>query len=836
MLSGRAMSGLLASLTLPFSAGAASPEAGGALTELHKTAQPILEEYCYDCHGDGTKKGDIAFDELSSKDPAHARKVWLKVLKNVRAGLMPPEKEARPSATEKHALEAWIKTDVFGDDPKNPDPGRVTVRRLNRVEYRNTIRDLMNFDFNVETEFPPDDTGFGFDNIGDVLTVSPMLLEKYLDAAKAIVSKTVPTIGGVPPESVLNGDSFRSNEAVPAGEGQNNSQARSGSSLPYYQPATVTRIFQAAHAGRYQLRVDLSATERYVDNQFDYNKCRLVFKVDGKELLAREFVREGGKGFQFEFDLDWKEGDHELSFELQPILPLSDQVRALAIRLNSVTVRGPLGESHLVRPKNYERFFTRTVPATPEERREYAGELLRNFASKAFRGPVDSGTVDRLVSLAESVSSLPKGTFEGGVAQAMVAVLASPRFLFREEATEPKAPGETYPLLSEYALASRLSYFLWSSMPDAELTRLAGEKKLRENLPAQVKRMLADRRAEALMQNFSGQWLQARDIENVPIQARAVLARDEGPQAAGAGNGGGGRANGGQRGGNRRRAQFSPELRKAMRQETEEYFSYIVREDRSVKEFLASDYTFLNERLAAHYGLNDLNISGDDLRRVVLPENSPRGGILTQGTVLAVTSNPDRTSPVKRGLFILENILGTPPPPPPPDIPSLEDASKGIQDRVPTLRETLAAHREKAACSSCHSRMDPLGLALENFNAMGAFRIQELQQPIDPAGKLLTGESFASVQELKQILATQHYRDFYDTLTEKLLTYALGRGLEYYDMQTIDLIVERMERENGRFSALLMGIIESAPFQRSRAVSEPIVASQSVSPNPISPP
>jgi hypothetical protein len=264
------------------------------------------------------------------------------------------------------------------------------------------------------------------------------------------------------------------------------------------------------------------------------------------------------------------------------------------------------------------------------------------------------------------------------------------------------------------------------------------------------------------------------------------------------------------------------DLRRAMRQETEKVFEHVVREDRNLLELLDSDYTFLNERLARHYGLTNLNVVGDEMRLVKLPPDSPRGGILTQGTVLAVTSNPTRTSPVKRGLFVLDNILGTPPAPPPPDIPPLEDAAKDIKDRTPTLRETLALHREKPLCSSCHNRMDPLGLGLENFNAMGMWRDQERSQPIDATGKLLSGESFTNPKELKAILASKHATKFYRTLTEKMLTYALGRGLEYYDVATVDGIVERLEKTNGRPSELLAGIVESAPFQKTRSV--PMVA------------
>ncbi len=825
---------ILASV-IPNVRGAEAP----AVKSFRKEIQPILANYCYDCHADGMAKGNVAFDELKTDAALLDHDLWLKVLKNVRANIMPPEKKARPSAEEKQLLEKWIKNSAFGVDPQNPDPGRVTVRRLNRVEYRNTIRDLMGVDFRVDLEFPPDDTGHGFDNIADVLTLPPMLLEKYLEAAKTIVARAVPAVGASPAEQIVHGQRF-----VRAGDNPRGNR-EDPLILSYYERTSASYKFPARKAGSYRLIVDFSANEKHVENQFDYNRCRLTFKADGKELLQKEYTREGNKPFHYEFDVDWQAGERELTFDLEPLTPDQRQVRSLALRLDSVTVRGPMEKEHWVQPKNYERFLGKEPPADKAGRRQHARKLLGDFAGKAFRRPVDAKTLDRLTALAESIYGQPGKTFEAGVSQAMVAILASPRFLFREENIQAEAGKKTHPLIDEYALASRLSYFLWSTMPDEELFRLAGEGNLRKNLSAQVTRMLADRRSEAFVKNFVGQWLQARDIESVPIEARAILAREDKPDP--------------DRERNRRRfrelrdkpeesltpeekeemAKFRSEfrrfgqprveltgdLRRAMRQETEKVFEYILREDRSLLELLNSDYTFLNERLAKHYGVT--NVTGDEMRRVTLPPESPRGGVLGQGTVLAVTSNPTRTSPVKRGVFILDNILGLPPPPPPPDIPPLEDAAKGTTNRSPALRELLALHREQPLCSSCHNRMDPLGLALENFNAMGMWREQEQGQPIDAAGKLITGAKFSNLRELKQILASQHQLDFYRALTEKLLTYALGRGVEYYDIETLDQIVSRLEKANGRPSALLMGIVESAPFQKTRNSTAPQTAETS---------
>jgi hypothetical protein len=405
------------------------------------------------------------------------------------------------------------------------------------------------------------------------------------------------------------------------------------------------------------------------------------------------------------------------------------------------------------------------------------------------------------VTIARDLYTSPGKTFEEGVGRAMMAVLGSPRFLFRVEQTEPIKAGERFAPIDENALAARLSYFLWSTMPDDELFKLAERGELRRELRPQLARMLKDPKSQSFVRNFTGQWLQARDVEFVPINARVVL----GPNAPRNKDG---------------RVEFDGAFRKLMRSETEMYFEHLIREDRSVLDLVDSDYAFLNERLAQHYGVPD--VSGESLRLVKLPPDSPRGGVLTQGTVLAVTSNPTRTSPVKRGLFILENILGTPPPPPPPNVPDLEESKKEFSGREPKLSEILAVHRSNKLCSSCHQRMDPLGLAMENFNALGSWRDTDAHQPIEPAGELVTGEKFTDVRELKRVLRRDRKMDIYRCLTEKMLTYALGRGLEHYDVHTVDEIVAALDREGGRMTVLIAGIVESAPFQKQRV--EPGIA------------
>jgi hypothetical protein len=846
-----------------------------ALDVFKKDIQPLLQEYCYTCHGDGESEGGVKLDAFKDEAALKDHKLWLRVLKNTRSRIMPPADEDTLAPEQIDKLAAFIKRDVFELDPANPDPGRVTVRRLNRVEYRNTIRDLLGVDYDTQKEFPADDTGHGFDNNGDVLTISPMLLEKYLDAAQAIVSGTVPTRIRVVAEQVIEGRHFATirmetpaslvgdttaSPAVPAATESTKSPETTATAAPpppapvfqrpapapegksldlsYYTPATVAATHRVEVPGKYEIEVNMRAVERYVDDEFDYNRCRVILTADGETLLDQEFVREGDKTFKFNFPREWQPGEHQLAFEVRPIGPDRDQKRLLRLRVNNVIVRGPADEKHWVQPKNYTRYFPKPVPQEAKARDAYARELLADFATRAYRRPVEPATVNKLADLATRAAAQPNGTFEAGVAQAMVAVLASPQFIFREEETLPLAPGQTYPLVDEWALASRLSYFLWSTMPDAELFRLAREGKLRANLAQQVDRMLADPRSGEFVRNFTGQWLQARDITTVVINPLDVFLRENPNQEFI-------RALESFRQLNRvpvdkrtpeqkaeldrirgvvvpvfrsPKPQLTNNLRLAMQQETEMTFAHVLRENRSLVELIEADYTFLNEELAKHYGVPD--VTGTEMRKVSLPADSPRGGVLTQGTVLAVTSNPTRTSPVKRGVFILEKILGTPPAPPPPNIPPLENVASKEELSKMTLRETLDLHAKNAMCRSCHNRMDPLGLALENFNAMGRWREMDSSLPVQPAGKLITGEKFANIRELKHILATGHRGDYFHNMAEKLLTYALGRGLDYTDTGTLDQLVGRLEASDGRLSELMRGIIESAPFQQRRLTQD----------------
>jgi len=828
-----------------------------AVPKFDKEIKPLLTQYCYECHGEGAHKGNLALDELPGDlTSPQNRETWWKVLKNVRAGIMPPAKKDHPTAPQKEELANWIKYAAFGIDPANVDPGRVTLRRLNRVEYRNTIRDLMGIDFNTTEEFPPDDTGYGFDTIADVLTVSPLLLEKYMQAAEKIVITSVPTVAKVVDEKTLLLKDFRDAKGVVPPD-----------RMTIFKAIELFSSVKADQPGSYRITGNFSIRG---DFDFDPGRFNLIFKIDGEEAWKQEFGWDDGTRRKFEIPRTWKPGEHKFSLELQPLTPIEKKKNNVDVQFPSLRVEGPLEEKFWNAPKGYTRFFSREVPPTGEaERLEYAKEVLRTFATRAFRRPVDERTVERLAMIAQSVYTKPGKRFEHGAAQAMVAVLSSPRFLFRVEESQMKQPGEAISMVDEYALASRLSYFLWSTMPDEELTGLASRGELRKNLQPQIKRLLNDSRSRAFIDNFTGQWLQGRDVEGISIDARLVLARDNGqekamqkeleefrarlaqqanqpPIANAQGTGGNPKpadpnakptdpnskpadpkkpTDTNAKPLNRPRLFAKPaveldgQLREAMREEPEMLFASIVREDRSVADMLDCDYTFLNERLAKHYGVPD--VKGKEMRKVTLPKDSPRGGLLSMGSVLVVTSNPTRTSPVKRGMFILDNIMGMPTPPPPADVPALEESEKSFGDHEPTVREALAVHREKPLCSSCHSRMDPLGFALENFNPMGMWREKERGQAIDASGQLITGETFHDVRDLKKILKTNHRSDFYRCLTEKVLIYALGRGLDYYDVQAVDQIVDRLEKNDGHFYALLSGVIESVPFQQRRNRVDP---------------
>jgi mono/diheme cytochrome c family protein len=742
---------------------------------------PLLKTYCYDCHGDGADKGGVSLDSFTNFTALTAdRKLWLGVWQNLETQMMPPAKKPQPTEAERKIIAKWIESDVFKLDPANPDPGRVTIRRLNREEYKNTILDLFGVDFDVTEAFPTDDSGYGFDNIGDVLTISPILLEKYLDAARDISDKVVNSGEARIPTIWVSGDDFK-DKANPK---------VSPNHLNFSEPNTVAVTRDIKHPGPYKITLDL-AVEGSKDATV--HAATAVLKVDGKEIERRDLGWDANRTVSISDQAVLTKGPHTISIELIPKREPAEGENRLHANLDALKLHGPLDRSFLERPKEYFKvFMDGQPPLATAPRAEYRKKILRYFTMRAFRRPADEATLAKLVSIAEGVEKAPGGSFESGIGQALTAMLASPRFLFRAEIQpEPNNPAQVV-RVDEYALASRLSYFLWSSLPDDELLALARDGKLRANLRAQVDRMLKDDKGRRFVRNFAGQWLQTRDVETVSIDAQRILRirRNEDADKI-----------------------FNGRVRRAMRQETEMLFGYLVRENRPLTELLSSDYTFLNETLANFYDIP--GVKGQEMRKVTLPKDSHRGSVLTHGSLLLVTSNPTRTSPVKRGLFVLENLLGTPAPPAPPNVPTLESTKQNSADFL-TMRQAMELHREKPLCASCHQRMDPIGLALENFNALGKFRDKEGSKPIDTAGQLVTGEKFTNTVELAKILVTSRRKDFLRCATEKLLTYATGRGVEYYDAPTIEKIVEQMEHGGLKTRSLIYGVVESAPFQMRR--------------------
>ena len=753
-----------------------------AAVQYHKAIKPMLEKFCFDCHGDGMKKGNMSLDEFKDDADMLAQKGhWLSVMKNIRAGVMPPPGKSKLTEAEQQQLADWIKYGAFGIDRNNPDPGRVTIHRLNRLEYRNTISQLLGVDYNTDDEFPPDGAGLGLDNIADLLTMSPLVLEKYLKAAEVVLDGSFPSEKGR--EFSVPGSAIR---------GNNNA---TGERLAFGGTPEVVFAYRNKFPGAFHVVLEMEvAGEGSVTNTCHFVVSEQSGTAPKEVLLEREFTGKP-ETFEFAFDRVWSLEPHV--FKINVTSPGGRPAGGGGGR-GQTPPTGPFLKITNLRvaaqpTAEAKRYFAKDTPPTvANDLRDYIRQGVAAFGLHAFRRPIDDRTRDRLADEIQQ-RFRETGLFADSVKPSLAKVLCSPRFLFRATQTAPTKPNEPWSPIDEYSLASRLSYFLWSSMPDDELLNLAARGELRKNLDAQIKRMLSHKFASRMVENFSGQWLQTRNVMKWTIVEPEVLKR-EGKTAG--------------------KPLLTDDIRRSMKEETTMFFGRIVKEDRSILDVIDSDYTYLNEGLAAYYGV--AGVTGPEMQLVTLPKDSPRGGVMTQGSMLLVTSGANRTSAVKRGVFVLDNILGLRPHDPPPDVPGIEQASNKIKDHEPTFRESLELHRKDPLCASCHNLMDPIGFGLDNFNAMGLYRETEYGQPIDATGKLASGEEFKGAGELKQILKTNHRKDFYRCLTEKLMNYAVGRGMEYYDTESVDRIVERLERENGRFSALLMGIIESAPFQQRR--------------------
>jgi hypothetical protein len=728
--------------------------------------KPLLSRYCYECHGEKKKKGDLSLQAFQDEAAVlKAPKVWETVLHHVRTHEMPPEKRPQPTQAQRDLIAKWIEVEVFKCDCEHSDPGRVTLRRLNRVEYNNTIRDLVGVDFQPAEGFPADDVGYGFDNIGDVLSLPPILLEKYLAAAEHILDAAIVTdfstngpvkrfaAGNL--ESTAPGDVYGKGARILTREGE-----------------VLTR-FRFPKDGEYSLRA------RAFGQQAGPDPARMEFRLNGKAIKVFDVKAVESAPQIYEIRVPVQSGEQKLAAAyinnyVKPDDP-NPENRDRNLIIDYLEVVGPPGPPVL--PETHKRIFIRQP--TPTTKLACAQEIIGDFARRAFRRPVSTNELNRLVKFVE-LADRQGESFENGIKLALEAVLVSPHFLFRGELqTEPNNPKSVH-LIDEYALASRLSYFLWSSMPDDELFELAGRGELRKRLEQQLARMLTDPKADALVENFAGQWLQIRNLQTV--------SPDHGQFP-----------------------DFDEELRNAMAKETESFFSYVMREDHSVLDFLDANYTFVNERLARHYGID--GVRGDRFRRVSFTAGQ-RGGVLTHASILTITSNPTRTSPVKRGKWILENLLGTPPPPPPGNVPPLSEAKEVVLSG--TLRQRMEQHRVDPTCAGCHARMDPIGFGFENFDGIGKWREQDGNFPIDPAGELVSGETFKGPAEFRELLLKKKNEDFVRCLSEKMLTYGLGRGLEHYDKCAIDDISKGLAKNKYKFSALILEVVKSTPFQKRR--------------------
>ena len=767
----------------------------------------VLDRYCVTCHNERLKTADLMLDTLDVTNVPTQGEVWEKVIRKLRAGLMPPAGRPRPDKATYEGLASWLESELDRHAAAHPNPGRTEpFHRLNRAEYQNAIRDLLGVEVDVTALLPADDASYGFDNIAGVLKMSATLLERYLSAAQKISRLAV---GLSPP--IPNYDLFRIADdllqdshvdGLPFG-------MRGGTRVRYFFPLD----------GTYEIAVRLQRDLMGDDVPFFTEDQRLELSVNGEQVHVftlpatvkpRGEFFDGLSGGRQHIDENWrvripvKAGQRDVQLAFLNRTSALDSTRRLPFLrphpsrpdsrqgayLRSVEISGPYDSAGAGDTRNRRRIFICYPKSRPSEEWGCANTILSALARRAYRRPVTNADMRRLLSFYQD--GREKG-FDAGIGEAVKRLLISPAFLFRVERDPAGIAPNTPYRLTDLELASRLSFFLWSSIPDEELVAVAARGTLKDPmvLESQIRRMLADPRAEALVKNFTGQWLFLRNVPATGPNPRTFPDYDEG-------------------------------LRQAFRRETELFFESLLREDRSVLELLTANYTFVNERLAKHYGIP--NVMGTRFRRVTLPDGSVRGGLLGQGSILTVTSYPNRTAPVIRGKWILENLLGTPPPPPPPNAPSLAE-NQDPGGAVLTMRQRMAQHRANPVCSSCHAVMEPVGLALENFDAVGRWRDRgDGFAAIDASGELADGTKFDGPLGLRQALLGKADR-FVGTVTEKLLTYALGRGLDYYDMPAVRTIVRDAARNDYRFSSgLIVGIAKSTPFQMRRSADREAAA------------
>ena len=787
----------LAFVLAPWTLLCASSGKGAASSSSPSEFRPIVERYCVSCHNERLKTGGLVLEPTDLTNVSAHAEVWEKVVRKLRAGAMPPPGVQRPEAAR---LDAFASSLIAQLDSGEPEPGRPTLRRLNRTEYANAVRDLLGLDVDTALLLPPDDSSSGFDNNSDVLGVSPLLLEAYLSAARKVSALAVGDMetgpGTVTYRSAPDSTQTGHLEGLPLGtrggllahhtfplDGEyvisvKLLETTLGAIRGLESPNTVeilvdgTRVHTARVGGDEDF---VASTINTTDVLKDVN-ARLIARVKvraGERAVAADFLRknsaEGGARLQAFLRADVDTTDHTG-------LP----------QVESISIAGPFNPTGLGDTATRRRIFI-CRPASAAAEEACARQILTKLARRAYRRPGTDTEIERLMTFYREGRHTVN--FDVGIERALRSILASPKFVFRPEVDPPALhDGDVY-RVNDFELATRLSFFLWSSSPDDELLDLAarGQLKQRAVLEQQTMRMLRDPRAEALVANFADQWLQLRNLRaSIPDQ-------NEFPD-------------------------FDNNLRQAFRQETELLFDSVMREDRSILDLLTADYTFVNERLAKHYGIP--NVYGSQLRRVPVADEARRG-LLGQGAILMVTSHPDRTSPVLRGKWVLENLLGTPPPPPPPNVPLLPE---GAAAKARTMREQMEAHRANPPCAGCHKLMDPIGFALENFDAVGAWRTRDAGTRIDSSGELTDGTRVDGVTTLRNALLKRP-EVFVGTFAEKMLTFAIGRGLDYRDQPAVRAIVRQAGAANNRFSAVVIAIVESAPFQMRRKVNDSLSAS-----------
>ena len=763
-----------------------SARAALAAAPFGEVGVAFLQKHCVDCHGPEKQKGNLTLHQIKDeRSLLRASRQWKDVLNLVQSGEMPPEDRDQPTAEErKRFLESSMAVFARADQAP-PDPGRLTLRRLNRAEYNNTIRDLLKVEFKPADNFPTDDVGYGFDNIADVLSVSPVLMERYLEAAATIAEQAIPLTVALPPKRRLlakycepaePGVTEKPFRPINAAEkrwmhsGPMHTEVRV---LPENEYVMRVRLYAQGANGEPVKIALLAAGEKLAKP----SPAAEIAKLDGAamEALPRCVILKTA-------DVTARDESQAQIFEAK-ISALAGVERIAVAALKPT--RGQPPPTLFVEWLESEGPLDPRSPTTkalmvfnPDKpQREQAREVLIRFVSRAWRRPITQEELDRLAGLMEYIVGHGE-SWEEGLRRAITAVLASPKFVFRLEPDEqPENP--VAHAITDFQLATRLSYFLWSSGPDDELLQLAAKRKLVPNLDAQIQRMLKDPRASALVDNFAIQWLQIGRLVGHTADAKTF-------------------------------PKWKPELRASMLEETRRFCAEIFREDRSILDLLDADFTWVDRRLAEHYRLQPPGgFRGDEWKRVAVA-GTPRGGLLTQASVLTVTSNPTRTSPVKRGKWVLEQLLGAPPPPAPPNVPSLDDAQR--KELRGTFRQKLEQHRADPQCAGCHEKMDAFGLTLENFDGIGQWRDRdETGVRIDASAKLPGHPPLTGLVDLKASLR-EHQRDFARCFTEKMLTYALGRGLEYCDQPAIDRIQSALGRKDHRFSVLVSEIVKSTPF------------------------